>query len=321
MAKKREKEPEQRKSAADSTLSREFAGVLGSILESASAASAFGEKFDIGFSVALVGETRKEELAGLVGELPVVANVILDEDIGGKAALLTDTATASALAGLVSAGEPTVKDALNEDDITVLYDAFSPIVEAFGRTCEDATGRPFGPILDIEVLVPVSQERMVEELPESLYRATVSVSIGEKTIGQLAIILPLNLAGTLVETTTVPPTAEVRTYEQVELQGEKTGSYSQLKTEREPSMENIDLILDIQLKLAARLGQVEMPIGEILKLGPGSVIDIDRLADEPIELVVNDRPIARGEIVVVQENFGIKITEIISPKELIRSLR
>jgi flagellar motor switch protein FliN/FliY len=85
-------------------------------------------------------------------------------------------------------------------------------------------------------------------------------------------------------------------------------------------MENIDLILDIQLRLSARLGQVEMQIGEIMKLTPGSVIDIDRLVDEPIELVVNDRPIARGEIVVVQENFGIKITEIISQKERIRSL-
>jgi flagellar motor switch protein FliN/FliY len=86
-------------------------------------------------------------------------------------------------------------------------------------------------------------------------------------------------------------------------------------------VENIDLILDIQLRLTARLGQMEMPVSEIIKLSPGSVIDIDRFVDEPVELVVNDRPIARGDIVVVQENFGIRISEIISPKERIQSLR
>ncbi len=85
--------------------------------------------------------------------------------------------------------------------------------------------------------------------------------------------------------------------------------------------ENIDLILDIQLKLTARLGHMEMPVGEIMKLTPGSVIDIDRFVDEPVELVVNNRPIARGDIVVVQENFGIKIVEIISPTERIQSLK
>jgi flagellar motor switch protein FliN/FliY len=85
--------------------------------------------------------------------------------------------------------------------------------------------------------------------------------------------------------------------------------------------ENIDLILDIQLRLTARLGQMEMPVSEIMKLTPGSVIDIDRFVDEPVELVVNNRPIARGDIVVVQENFGIKIIEIISPTERIQSLK
>ena len=90
---------------------------------------------------------------------------------------------------------------------------------------------------------------------------------------------------------------------------------------REPTIKNIDLIMDIQLTLTARLGQMEMPMGEIMKLSPGSVIDIDRFVDEPVELVVNDRLIARGDIVIVQENFGIKISEIVSPRERIQSLR
>lgn len=86
-------------------------------------------------------------------------------------------------------------------------------------------------------------------------------------------------------------------------------------------IDNINLIMDIELEVVARLGEIEMPIREILKLGPGSIIDIDRAADAPVELVVNDKLVAKGDVVVVQENFGLKITEVLSPKERIESLR
>ncbi len=87
---------------------------------------------------------------------------------------------------------------------------------------------------------------------------------------------------------------------------------------RAPS--NIDMVLDIRLVATARLGRVEMPIGDILALGPGSIIDVGRLVDEPVELLVNNKLIARGDVVVVDEKFGLRITEIISPKERIESM-
>lgn len=87
---------------------------------------------------------------------------------------------------------------------------------------------------------------------------------------------------------------------------------------RAPS--NIDMVLDIRLVATARLGRVEMAIGDILALGPGSIIDVGRLVDEPVELLVNNKLIARGDVVVVDEKFGLRITEIISPKERIESM-
>ena len=87
---------------------------------------------------------------------------------------------------------------------------------------------------------------------------------------------------------------------------------------RAPS--NLDMVLDIRLVATARLGRVEMPIGDILALGPGSIIDVGRLVDEPVELLVNNKLIARGDVVVVDEKFGLRITEIISPKERIESM-
>ncbi len=86
-------------------------------------------------------------------------------------------------------------------------------------------------------------------------------------------------------------------------------------------MSNIDRVLDIGLTATARLGRVYMPISEILALGPGSIIEVGHLVDEPVELLVNDKLIARGDVVVVDEKFGLRITEIVSPRERIESLR
>ena len=63
-----------------------------------------------------------------------------------------------------------------------------------------------------------------------------------------------------------------------------------------------------------------MPIAELLALGPGSIIDVGRLVDEPVELLVNNKLIARGDVVVVDEKFGLRITEIVSPEERIESM-
>jgi flagellar motor switch protein FliN/FliY len=319
--------PEMERSSADSTLSRDFARALRSILDSASIMYPITEEVDIRFFVALVGEMRKDEFVNLVRELPVVAEIALDKDLGEKAAILLDVPTASVLASFISSGDFKKKDTLSTGDMSSLREALNPIIDSFSTACDKIAGRPFGSIANIEMLGPYGQKRMVGELSESLYRATVSVRVTSEMTGKMAFVLPSSLAEMLTDTETVSSKpesqsqADMRAYEHIELKTEENASVSAGANAREPSMENIDLILDIQLKLTARLGQVEMPIGEIMKLAPGSVIDIDRLADEPIELVVNDRPIARGEIVVVQENFGVRITEIISPKDRIKSLR
>lgn len=84
---------------------------------------------------------------------------------------------------------------------------------------------------------------------------------------------------------------------------------------------NLDLIMNISLVATARLGRVEMPLRDILNLGPGSIVEIGHMVDEPIELLVNDKVIARGEVVLVDEKFGLRITEIMGTRDRIESLR
>lgn len=73
----------------------------------------------------------------------------------------------------------------------------------------------------------------------------------------------------------------------------------------------MDIILDVPVKLSVELGSCQMPMREVLALAVGSVVQLDKLADEPVQLSINRKLVARGEVVVVENQFGIKITELI----------
>lgn len=83
---------------------------------------------------------------------------------------------------------------------------------------------------------------------------------------------------------------------------------------------NLDFILDIPMEVAVELGRTRMLISDLLQLGQGSVIELSKLAGEPLEVLVNQKLIARGEVVVVNEKFGIRLTDIISPTERVKRL-
>lgn len=84
---------------------------------------------------------------------------------------------------------------------------------------------------------------------------------------------------------------------------------------------NLQLIMDIPLRVQVELGRTKMPVSELLNLGQGSVIELNKLAGEPMEVLVNDKLIARGEAVVVNEKFGVRLTDIISTKERVEQLK
>lgn len=99
-------------------------------------------------------------------------------------------------------------------------------------------------------------------------------------------------------------------------------NFEELKNEKtETNSRDIDFLLDIPLEVTAELGRTKMLIRDLLQLGQGSVIELDKIAGEPMEILVNNRLVARGEVVVVNEKFGVRLTDIISPAERIRQLK
>jgi len=115
----------------------------------------------------------------------------------------------------------------------------------------------------------------------------------------------------LEESKHVKPTVEVSpaTFEEIK------------KVEPPKSSLDLDFILDIPLNMSVELGSTRMLISELLQLGQGSVIELTKLAGEPMDVFINQRLIARGEVVVVNEKFGVRLTDIVSPAERINKLK
>ena len=87
-----------------------------------------------------------------------------------------------------------------------------------------------------------------------------------------------------------------------------------------PAPKNIDFILDIPMQVTVQVGSTKMVIRDLLQLGQGSVIELEKLAGEPMEVLVNNKLVARGEVVVVNEKFGIRLTDVISAAERVQQL-
>jgi flagellar motor switch protein FliN len=89
----------------------------------------------------------------------------------------------------------------------------------------------------------------------------------------------------------------------------------------QPGMGNFDLLLEVELDAAVRFGSREMELKDLLELGPGDVVELDRQVADPVDLVVGDRIVARGEVVLVNGNFGLRVTEVAEPVRRLESIR
>jgi flagellar motor switch protein FliN/FliY len=87
-----------------------------------------------------------------------------------------------------------------------------------------------------------------------------------------------------------------------------------------PGGESVNMLLDVDLDVSIELGRANLSIKRVLELAPGAVVELDKMAGEPVDLLVNNKVVAKGEVVVVDENFGIRIVSLVSPEDRIRSL-
>lgn len=275
-------------------------------------------------------------LAEALIQCPVVLQGRIQNQLGAVA-LLFSTRAALQLAALVQESEAAGQEDLQPQDKAVLRDVAEPalgggvtnLMERFGRNVEqleavevlDAASSNAAELLALHggaaVLVPFSynggegwrgeafavySEAMESLVPASLLKTTGSTG----DLSREAALTPAEIGDIL--------------------SGFDPDSMEEAPTTRPPAPSrqapsNLDMVLDIRLVATARLGRVEMPLGDILALGPGSIIEVGQMVDEPVELLINEKLVARGDVVVVDEKFGLRITEIISARERIETLR
>jgi len=102
------------------------------------------------------------------------------------------------------------------------------------------------------------------------------------------------------------------------LSGDAPRPFSSGATSADGTVNDINMVLDIPVQLSVELGRTKVPIKHILQLGQGSVVELDALAGEPMDVLVNGYLIAQGEVVVVNDKFGIRLTDVVTPSERLR---
>jgi flagellar motor switch protein FliN/FliY len=180
-------------------------------------------------------------------------------------------------------------------------DVSDTLKELVNQAIGAITIKPLGMGITFEVKTPVAGGT-VEDMA-----AWFDLPVSDTLIVRLAGIAALTVGAVVA---TPPPPAN----------GSSTGANGSRTNGSSKVPENLDVILDIDLPLSVRFGRAELTIDALTKLGPGSLIELFRSPDDPVDLLVNGKLVARGEVVVVGGNYGVRVHEVVSAAERIRSL-
>lgn len=91
-------------------------------------------------------------------------------------------------------------------------------------------------------------------------------------------------------------------------------------TKKPTNTKTLDFLMDVALQVSVEVGRARMTINDLLQMGPGSVVELEKLAGEPLDIFINGKAVARGEAVIVNEKFGVRLTDIISPEERVEGM-
>ncbi len=320
---------------------RDVIGELGNI-SMGSAATALsgllGKRVEI--TVPRVEVVAKEEVPGLFPGRHLLVRVVYQEGLEGENILFVKEEDARVMVNLMMGGDGKsgLPEELGEIEISAISEAMNQMMGSACTAMSDFLGRR------INISPPETIWQNAEEAERSWLEGQKEpffaiihfrLSIEDTLDSTMLQIIPLSFAQEIVsvllpkEEEVAPQAEGPREEAQKEAKREEKAKvkaqpveFVEFKKREEPQERgNLELLFDVTLPLIVELGRTRLSVREILDLGPGSIIELDKLAGEPVDLYVNDVLFARGEVVVIEENFGIRITEIVSPEERIRSIR
>lgn len=295
---------------------------------------------------------EREKLESEITEKHVAVHVDYTEGIRGKNLLMIKEKDAKIIANLMMGGDGTeLEPELSELHLSAVQEAMNQMMGSAATSMStifsqkvdisppdiDVLGFPPKKLADLEddIIIEVSFRLKVGNLIDSNMIQFIPLSFGREMIHKILNPGEAAAASAVVEEVKVPPTHPVsakpataptfnkepdfHSQHQVQananVQKVQYASFPETTSYNTGGTRNLDLLYDIPLDITVELGRTEMQIRKILELGPGAVIQLDKLAGEPVDILANNKLIAKGEVVVIEENFGVRITDIINPIE------
>lgn len=313
----------------------------------------------VNITTPVVTITTLNEIKNVFDTPTVVLDVEYTKGIIGRNILIIQIQDAAVIANLMMGGDGKVEThELTELEISAVQEAMNQMIGSSATSMATMLNRTVDISPPVSKIWSDKSELLSDNISEDepIVRVNFRMTIGDLVDSSIMQVLPIPTAkkigdimmGTDTEDEAqeaqVAPQPQVVPEPQVAPQPQPQVTYQQPVYEQPiqpkppvevhpaafepltypsstPPPENIDLILDVPLDISVVLGRTKKSIKDILALGTGSLIELEKLAEEPVEILVNGKKIAFGEVVVVDENFGVRITSIVSNAEKIKSLK
>ncbi|HBT47469.1 MAG TPA: flagellar motor switch phosphatase FliY [Peptococcaceae bacterium] len=288
--------------------------------------------------------TTPEELFASFQMPYVIIEVNFTEGLSGSNLLIIKTRDAAVIADLMMGGSGQVEqEELDEIQKSAVAEAMNQMIGSaatsmstiFSRSVKisppqvtpvNFTLESFAPPWPAGAPIAVVSFRMeIEGLVESEIMQVMPVEVAKEAVGMLfgpsAPTPPADSSGDPGQVNAAPEVREEASPPPAAENPAASGESARPPQVYGATPRNLELILDVPLDIEVVLGSTVKPIKEILNLGPGSIVELEKMSDEPVDILVNGTLIARGEVVVVNESFGVRITDILDPYERLNNLR
>ncbi|MGQ9791684.1 MAG: flagellar motor switch protein FliN [Armatimonadota bacterium] len=231
-----------------------------------------------------------------------------------------ETSSATMLADIAVGGDgSSPPEEIDEGTLQVLQQVLFVIANGLAQSLTNLMNGECN-VLQVEGRYDVLKSPMEWLTQDNLVRLDAVLHVDNSPIGAITVLgderFGLWLAGEEQASSSAQEAQNTSPFQTIEEMGATAQPFVPLaEAATQPLPAGIELILDVPLELTVELGRKRMFIKEVLELTVGSIVELDRVAGEPVDVLVNGRIMARGEVVVIEDNFGIRITEIINPQE------
>jgi len=268
---------------------------------------------DVQISISAVDKKKPGELAGVLESFQSFVSLSYGDEENQEIVIALKNKLVSIISNLMI-GLDTFKDEITADD----KDAFEEAVNQMFSACQV----PIKEALDLDM--KFKNISFIESIESTALMGEGEVEVWNCTVNlpdvaqeQFAMVTPKGFGvAEEEEPEEVPVEAAIETRPP----SPRESQAAPAATEYDYAGTNIEMLLDVELPITVRIGTTQMRLIDIMRLGLGSIIELEKLVDDPVEVLVNDRLVARGEVVVCDSNFAVRITDVRSRAERIKSL-